>query len=103
MSQNYSTQERLRILRLSDHERRWYSVDDKRLCLICERIISGRQIEISGGPKEYALACPTPDCPGTFSHWFLYRPSDIRPQMSSIEGTGEIDFLSDFAGPETQL
>ena len=84
MSQELSSQERLKILRLTDEERRWYTVDDKRLCLICERIISGREIRIEGGPEKFSLACPTDGCPGTYSHWFLYRPA-----AGSAGGAGE--------------
>ncbi|MEO5717287.1 MAG: hypothetical protein ABIR29_01800 [Chthoniobacterales bacterium] len=98
MSEEFSPQERLQILRLNDHERRWYSVDDKRVCLICERIISGREIRISGGPGHYQFACPTDGCLGNTSHWLLYRPTeDGRPQNSPVGGFGEMDF---FAAPE---
>lgn len=96
MSEQFSSQERLRILRLADHERRWYSVEDKRVCLICERIISGHEIRISGSPDDYQLACPTEGCPGNTSHWFLYRPSPQPPLPAPAPGAlGEIDFLSD--------
>lgn len=100
MTEELSPEERLRILRLTDLKRRWYTVEDKRLCLICERVISGGEIRISGGPANYRLSCPTPDCPGTFSHWFLYRPSAPPPAAPLKDGAGEMDFLSDFGGRE---
>ncbi len=101
MSEEMSPQERLKILRLTDEERRWYTVDDKRLCLICERIISGRDIRIEGGPEKFSLACPTDGCPGTYSHWFLYRPTPAQPAAPAQEGSGEMDFLADFGQPGT--
>lgn len=92
-----SPQERLQILRLTDTERRWYTVDDKRLCLICERIISGRDIRVDGGPESFSLGCPTASCPGTFSHWYLYRPPAATPPPAPAEdGAGEMDFLAGF-------
>ena len=97
MPEGLSLQERLQALRLIDNERRWYSVDDKRVCLICERIISGQEIRISGGPDHYQLACPTDGCPGNSSHWLLYRPPDgnARPPAPSPGVLGEIDFFPD--------
>ena len=83
----------MRVLRLTDHERRWYTVDDKRHCLICERIISGREVRISGGPAKYLLGCPTLDCPGTFSHWFLYRPSPVHPATPSPDSGADESIL----------
>ena len=97
MPEELSPEDRLAILRLTDHERRWYTVDDKRLCLICEQIISGRQIRIEGGPENFTLGCPTTDCPGNVSHWFLYRPTAAAPPPApAMDGAGEVDFLADF-------
>ncbi len=93
----------MQILRLTDTERRWYTVDDKRLCLICERIISGREIRVEGGPETFTLGCPTAGCPGNFSHWYLYRPAAAAAPapapVPATEGTGEMDFLADFGHP----
>lgn len=120
MSPIFSSDKRLEILRLTDFERRWYSVDDKRFCVICERLISGRDIRIFGEPGNYSLGCPTEDCPGNFSHWLLYRPTSIRPKAAArdgkdgadgvhgvdgadgadgVDGKREIDFFSDIGLP----
>ena len=96
MTEELSPEERFQILRRTDGERRWYTVDDKRLCLICERIISGREIRISGGPEKFSLGCPTDGCPGTYSHWLLYRPTPGQPAISAKDGSGEMDFLTEF-------
>lgn len=68
-----ASQEKLEILQATDNHRRWYSLDDKRVCVICERTISGRQIEIRGRPGSRTLHCPTAGCPSNFSHWFVYQ------------------------------
>jgi len=73
MSQEFDPQERLGILRAADLERHWYSLDEKRVCIICEKIISGREIEIRGSAGIYTLHCPTEGCPANFSHWRLFR------------------------------
>jgi len=76
--QKPSSDKRLRILQTVDNLRRWYSLDDKRLCAICDRVIDGHQIEIRRVAGQYSLHCPTTDCPSNFSHWFLYHEPGIR-------------------------
>jgi hypothetical protein len=94
MEKRLDSQDRLDILRQVDNHRRWYSLDDKRVCAVCDKIISGRQIEIRGGPEEYTLHCPTPDCPSNFSHWFFYRlPDGDGTGIPPASRTVEINFL----------
>ena len=59
--------ERLKLLRELDRSSRWYSLDDKRVCGLCERLFSGREIRfLPQEPSGYALRCPTGDCPADF-------------------------------------
>ena len=65
--------EKLVALQHADPERKWRSLDDHRVCALCEKVITGRMIDIwqdEGG--EYHLHCPTPGCCGSPSD-FLYR------------------------------
>jgi len=94
MQPRLNSKERLKILQTADNHRRWYSLDDKRLCAVCERIISGHEIEIRGGPEHYTLHCPTQDCPSNFSHWFQYRASDGSEKPRASTGTAEMSFRS---------
>ena len=94
MEKRLNSQDRLDILRKVDNYRRWYSLDDKRVCAVCEKIISGRQIEIRGGPQDYSLHCPTPGCPSNFSHWFLFGPRDgAGTAVPSASPAAEVNFL----------
>jgi hypothetical protein len=55
--------DRLSVLRAEDRFRKWTSLDDKRLCIICKRKFTGRQVEIhrlSG--RKFELRCPTEGC-----------------------------------------
>jgi len=62
-----------------DTHRRWYSLQDKRICAICETKISGWQIEITGEPGSYVLHCPTKGCTSNISHWwFLHQLGDAK-------------------------
>ena len=55
--------ERLSVLRAEDRFRKWRSLDDERLCIICKRRFNGRQVEIHRvGNRKYELHCPTEGC-----------------------------------------
>ena len=73
-----TAEERLKILRSGDKLRTWSSLDDERLCVLCERRLSGWQIEIlrdQGG--RYLLKCPTTGCDSFAAHWFYVgNPTD---------------------------
>ena len=62
--------ERLSIVRASDHFREWHSLDDRRFCVVCERTFTGRQVRIlrdrSGG---FRLRCPTETCKSEPNQW----------------------------------
>ena len=44
-----SDEEQLELLRQLDHFRQWHSLEDRRYCLVCGTIISGREIQVDGG------------------------------------------------------
>ena len=72
MQTHFPPDERLAILKAADSARKWYSLDDKRVCVICDRVFTGRQIDIQSNQKGgYFLACPTPSCRSNISQWFL--------------------------------
>ncbi len=63
---------KLQLLRKADPAHAWNSLDDTRHCILCEQIISGRQIQISrgsGGRGVTHLHCPTPGCRSTPGEW----------------------------------
>ncbi len=43
--------DKLDVLRRLDQFREWHSLDDKRFCLVCGKIIVGGQIQINGGTR----------------------------------------------------
>ena len=84
--------ERLRLLRQVDRSSHWYSLEDKRVCALCDRLFSGREIRFL--PQEqggYELRCPTGDCPSTFKHWQVWSGREASPTASS--DPGEYRFL----------
>jgi hypothetical protein len=71
MKRHLTPEQRLDVLRKTDRLRKWSSLDDERVCVVCERIFSGRQIEIVRDQRgRYLLQCPTRGCPAYVAHWF---------------------------------
>jgi hypothetical protein len=72
-----SDHEQLEALRRLDQFRQWHSLDDKRYCLVCSTIISGRQIKVAGGTRgngALRLSCATEGCNSIPMDWVL--PTD---------------------------
>lgn len=69
--------DKLEALRRLDQFREWRSLDDKRFCLVCGKIIIGRQIQVAGGTRRNGplrLSCPTERCNSIPMDWVL--PTD---------------------------
>jgi len=63
-------EERLNLLRTTDQFRHWSSLDDKRVCILCERKFNGRQVGISRGRGgKLHLHCPTEGCAAGPNQW----------------------------------
>ena len=72
-----SDEEKLEVLRRLDQFRKWYSIEEKRYCLVCGKLISGRQIQVTGGTRgngPLRLSCPTERCNSIPMDWVL--PTD---------------------------
>jgi hypothetical protein len=70
MKAHLQLDDRLSILRGEDRFRSWNSLDDQRLCIICERKFNGRQVEIRSIPNgKYELHCPTEGCDSGPHQW----------------------------------
>ena len=72
-----SDNEKLEALSLLDQFRAWHSLDEKRYCLVCGKLISGRQIQLAGGTHgngPLGLNCPTVGCNSIPMDWVL--PTD---------------------------
>jgi hypothetical protein len=72
-----SDPKKLDVLRRLDQFREWHSLDDKRFCLVCGKIINGWQIQVTGGTLgngPLRLSCPTQRCNSIPMDWVL--PTD---------------------------
>jgi hypothetical protein len=82
-----SDQEKLDTLRRLDQFRKWDSLDEKRYCLVCGEIITGRQINIIGathanGPLR--IVCPTAHCDAVPMEW-VQPTDDVLIKIAMIE------------------
>ena len=69
-----SDADKLDVLRRLDQFREWQSLDDKRFCLVCGKIINGWQIQIAGGTRgngPLRLSCPAEQCNSIPMDWVL--------------------------------
>ncbi len=69
-----SDNEQLEALCRLDQFRAWHSLDEKRYCLVCGKIITGRQIQVAGGTRgngPLRLSCPTERCNSIPMDWVL--------------------------------
>jgi hypothetical protein len=72
-----SDNEQLEALRQLDQFRQWHSLDEKRYCLVCGELVTGRQIQVAGGTRgdgPLRLHCPTAGCNSIPMDWVL--PTD---------------------------
>jgi hypothetical protein len=70
-------EEKLQALRRLDQFREWHSLEEKRYCLVCGNLVSGRQIQVAGGTRgngPLRLSCPTERCNSIPMDWVL--PTD---------------------------
>lgn len=74
--------EKLAALRTADHKWQWNSLDDKRICFLCGRTMTGRQIDVIRTPTgDYVLRCPTAGCDSTPHEW-VYPGSPYTSETS---------------------
>ena len=72
-----SDEERLETLQRLDQFWQWYSLNEKRYCLVCSKIITGREIQVIGGTRgngPLRIICPTEHCNAMPMEWV--RPTD---------------------------
>ena len=85
---NFSPGKKLESLRAVDIFHPWESIDEKRLCLRCGQIISGREIKVCGGEGgrgALRLECPTEGCPAVPIEWVMLDCSTEPPSRKPGE------------------
>ena len=93
MDSNLLPEQKLAILQAIDARRKWHSLDDQRVCVLCDRAITGRQIRfIRDGAGGYTAHCPTEGCASVPGDWFYHGNANASPKASAHR-TSEMSFL----------
>jgi hypothetical protein len=99
-----SDEEKLEILQRLDQFRQWHSLDEKRYCLVCGEIITGREIQVIGGTRgngPLRIICPTENCKAIPMDWV--RPTDeVLIKIAMVEAERRRLRLINRAGRATQ-
>ena len=64
---------KLSILQANDHFRDWHTLEDERVCALCDRKFTGHDVVISTMGDEVELHCPTPNCQSGVHQWVHSR------------------------------
>ena len=84
--------EKLEVLQRLDRYRKWNSLDDKRCCLACGRLIDGHGILVVGGTRgtgPLRLVCPSRSCHSIPMDWVI--PNDkVLARMSISRDEEEV-------------
>jgi hypothetical protein len=84
MTTSLLPEEKLAVLRAIDSRRKWASLDDQRVCVLCDHVITGREIEVTSAVDgTYSAHCPTPGCPALPSDWF-YQGTGLSSKASTV-------------------
>ncbi|HEY0368801.1 MAG TPA: hypothetical protein VGC85_04335 [Chthoniobacterales bacterium] len=76
--------DKLDLLRRGDPFRKWTSLDDHRVCAVCDKRISGRQVEVALVRGKPQLSCPTEGCNGGPREW-VYPGNPLTSKRSWLD------------------
>jgi hypothetical protein len=65
-------QQKLDVLQRLDRFRQWHALDEKRYCLVCGEIITGREINVIAATRANSplrITCPTEHCNAMPMEW----------------------------------
>ncbi len=82
-----SDEEKLDVLQRLDRFRQWHFLDEKRYCLVCGKVITGRKIQVIGGTRgngPLRIICPMEHCYAMPMEWV--RPTDeVMIKIAMVE------------------
>jgi hypothetical protein len=102
---NLSDEDKLEVLQRLDQFRLWHSLDEKRYCLVCGKLITGQEVHVTGGENgPLRVSCPTEHCNAIPMNWV--RPTDevlIKIAKLITAGSRSADRrTSEFPHPQAQ-
>jgi hypothetical protein len=82
-----SDEEKLATLQRLDQFRQWHSLDEKRYCLVCGEVITGREIQVIMATREnrsLRTVCPTKYCDAMPIEW-VWPTDDVLITIAMVE------------------
>jgi hypothetical protein len=79
-------EEKLETLRRLDQFRWWRCVDERRYCLVCCKIITGRQIQVIGGTRgngPLRVICSTKGCHSIPMDW-VHPTDEVLARLAAL-------------------
>jgi hypothetical protein len=79
--------DKLDLLQRLDRFRQWHSLDEKRYCLVCGEIITGREIHVimgTRGNRSLRIICPTKYCDAMPIEW-VWPTDDVLITIAMVE------------------
>src|SRR5947207_13569773 len=101
---NLSDEDRLDTLQRLDQFRHWHSLDEKRYCLVCGEIITGREIQVIGGTRgngPLRISCPTEHCKAIPMDW-VRLTDEVLIKIAMVEAERRRNCLIIRAGRATR-
>ena len=83
---------KLMLVRRLDRSHNWRSLNDRRLCLVCGRLMAGRDVVVHHsiwGLGLLRLKCPTPDCRSGPRDWIAPDVNGVTELASGHRTTTE--------------
>ena len=63
------TTDKLSVLRAHDHFRDWQTLNDERVCVLCDRNFTGHDVRVLTTGDGTQLHCPTANCQSGVHQW----------------------------------
>ncbi len=82
-----SDEEKLNVLRRVDQFWQWRSLEEKRYCLVCGEMITGREIQViadTRGNAQLRVSCPTEHCKAIPMEW-VPPTEDVLIKIAMVE------------------
>jgi hypothetical protein len=88
MQKQLTSEDRLQLLRAADESRKWMSLDDERICSVCNKLLTGRQVDVRRDQRgRFLLHCPTESCSSSPEDW-RYSSGTIRAHVAEAHEVG---------------
>ncbi|HEX8311575.1 MAG TPA: hypothetical protein VF614_09680 [Chthoniobacteraceae bacterium] len=97
MPQPKSDEEQLQLLQQHDPTKLWDSLDDERRCILCDRVFTGREVNLRIRRTGVKLFCPSEDCHSTPTAWV--HPGNPLISDEAWQDWDRVIRASESAGP----